>query len=156
MPPTASGLIKRRRSNETPAATELVISSAGVVQRTSNLEAPIISLSGAHSAEILSCRFDPAGQNIAACSADKYFVLTDVLSQCQLRPYSEHILDLQRPSVHRTSLSLVSTDYTLTSSQENVSLAAGGALGTELVPTASDDKTVRFCDAGENEGNRSV
>ncbi|KAM6496310.1 hypothetical protein JOM56_009016 [Amanita muscaria] len=72
MPPTASGLIKRRRSNETPAATELVISSAGVVQRTSNLEAPIISLSGAHSAEILSCRFDPAGQNIAACSADKY------------------------------------------------------------------------------------
>ncbi|KAI6100737.1 hypothetical protein EDD16DRAFT_1653614, partial [Pisolithus croceorrhizus] len=34
------------------------------MKRTSNLEASIISLSGAHS------RFDSTGQNIAACSTD--------------------------------------------------------------------------------------
>lgn len=98
-PPTgishgAGGLIKRAKSGE-QQSNQLIISSAGddkkglirTVQRTSNLEAPIISLFGAHSvrrhpsldnpnsnvsqAEILSCRFDPTGQNIAACSADR-------------------------------------------------------------------------------------
>ncbi|KAH8109045.1 hypothetical protein DFH11DRAFT_1629529 [Phellopilus nigrolimitatus] len=37
----------------------------------SGLEAPIVSLAGAHTAEIMSCRFDPSGQNVAACSADR-------------------------------------------------------------------------------------
>lgn len=93
-------LIKRARSSEPEASNQqqLAISSSNderqkalirSVKRTSNLEAPIVSLSGAHAvsfqgtcllgaqrnvllqAEILSCRFDPTGQNIAACSADR-------------------------------------------------------------------------------------
>lgn len=92
-------LIKRARSSEPEANNQqLAISSSNderqkalirSVKRTSNLEAPIVSLSGAHGvsfqgqcllrtqrnvllqAEILSCRFDPTGQNIAACSADR-------------------------------------------------------------------------------------
>ncbi|KAH9998288.1 WD40 repeat-like protein [Russula vinacea] len=74
-------LIKRARSSEPEANNQqLAISSSNderqkalirSVKRTSSLEAPIVSLSGAHAAEILSCRFDPTGQNIAACSADR-------------------------------------------------------------------------------------
>ena len=92
-------LIKRARSSEPEAnSQQLAISSSNderqkalvrSVKRTSNLDAPIVSLSGAHAvsfqcqcfqgtqgnvviqAEILSCRFDPTGQNIAACSADR-------------------------------------------------------------------------------------
>ncbi|KAJ7263841.1 hypothetical protein C8J57DRAFT_1512654 [Mycena rebaudengoi] len=58
-------------------STQIAISSDGdqskgfirSVQRTSGLDAPIVSLASAHGGEILSCRFDPTGQNIAACSA---------------------------------------------------------------------------------------
>ena len=97
-PPGEGTLIKRARSGS-PPSNELVISSSGddrqkglirSIKRTSNLEAPIISLSGAHSVspqlarvrvslspaffakgEIVSCRFDPTGQHIAACSTDR-------------------------------------------------------------------------------------
>lgn len=41
------------------------------VQRTSGLEAPIVSLNGTHKGEIISCRFDPSGERIAAASADR-------------------------------------------------------------------------------------
>ena len=57
-PPTGQGtLIKRSRSSEPQNTAQLVISSSGkereqalirTVKRTSNLEAPIVSLSGAH------------------------------------------------------------------------------------------------------------
>lgn len=63
-PPPAQGtLIKRSRSSEPQNTTQLVISSSGkereqalirTVKRTSNLEAPIVSLSGAHG---VSCLF---------------------------------------------------------------------------------------------------
>lgn len=72
---------KRPRGNSPPSNTQqIAISSAGsndskallrTVQRTSGLEAPIVSLAGAHSMEITSCRFDPTGANIAACSTDR-------------------------------------------------------------------------------------
>ena len=99
-PQEGGALIKRARSSEPEANNQqqLAISSSNderqkalirSVKRTSSLEAPIVSLSGAHAvsfqsqcilgaqrnvsfqAEILSCRFDPTGQNIAACSADR-------------------------------------------------------------------------------------
>ena len=57
-PPSAQGtLIKRSRSSEPQNTSQLIISSSGkereqalirTVKRTSNLEAPIVSLSGAH------------------------------------------------------------------------------------------------------------
>ncbi|THH11034.1 hypothetical protein EW146_g8178 [Bondarzewia mesenterica] len=83
-------LIKRARPSEVEASQQLIISSSNderqqalvrSVKRTSSLEAPIVSLSGAHSAEILSCRFDPSGQNIAACSADRSICASILASQ---------------------------------------------------------------------------
>ena len=99
-PPPGGVLIKRARSGSPAPNTQIAISSSNderqqalirTVKRTSSLEAPIISLSGAHGVrssfvhlflrlaahssqsqgEILSCRFDPSGQNIAACSSDR-------------------------------------------------------------------------------------
>ena len=56
----------------------LAISSSGSqskglirsVKRTSSLSSPIISLSGAHTSEVLDVKFSPDGQTIAAASAD--------------------------------------------------------------------------------------
>ena len=57
-PPPAQGtLVKRSRSSEPQNTSQLIISSSGkereqalirTVKRTSNLEAPIVSLAGAH------------------------------------------------------------------------------------------------------------
>ncbi|KAH6908067.1 hypothetical protein BKA70DRAFT_290643 [Coprinopsis sp. MPI-PUGE-AT-0042] len=79
-PPSMGGaLIKKARATP-PPSSQIIISNANddrnkglirTVQRTSNLDAPIVSLAGAHAGEILSCRFDPSGQNIAACSGDR-------------------------------------------------------------------------------------
>ncbi|GFZ52136.1 hypothetical protein JCM24511_09909 [Saitozyma sp. JCM 24511] len=41
------------------------------VKRTSGLESPIVSLTGAHGAEITACKFDPSGKTLAACSTDR-------------------------------------------------------------------------------------
>lgn len=69
-----------RASSPGPNSQQIAISSTGsndskallrTIARTSGLEAPIVSLAGAHSMEILSCRFDPTGANIAACSGDR-------------------------------------------------------------------------------------
>jgi len=128
-PQDDGALIKRARSSEPEAnQQQLAISSSNderqkalvrSVKRTSNLEAPIVSLSGAHGvsfqaqcllgtqrnvrlqAEILSCRFDPTGQNIAACSADRgicasrpsrsYFLIYVFLTNAVFQRYGERI-----------------------------------------------------------------
>lgn len=79
-PPPANGgsLVKRVRASS-PPSNQIAISSGAdkqkalmrSVPRTSGLESPIVSLAGAHTSEVLSCRFDPTGQYIAACSADR-------------------------------------------------------------------------------------
>ena len=129
-PPSTEGtLVKRARSNS-PSRNQIAISSSNderqkalirSVKRTSNLEAPIISLSGAHSvrfmnlflsegvliwpqAEILSCRFDPTGQNIAACSADR--------SVCMCHLYLSYVKCLRGK---HSSVENLSTKYQLRS-----------------------------------------
>ncbi|KAF8345640.1 WD40-repeat-containing domain protein [Amanita rubescens] len=190
-PPTgfshgAGGLIKRAKSGE-QQSNQLIISSAGddkkglirTVQRTSNLEAPIISLSGAHSAEILSCRFDPTGQNIAACSADRsisfWRTYPPNTNYGLLQSHAKApIIDLQW-SLCSPHIFSVAADHTLSITDVTTgqrvrriwahreiinavdrSLAAGGGMGTELVATASDDKTVKVWDAGEDGGKVPV
>jgi len=77
-PANAGSLVKRARA-ASPPSNQIAISSGAdkqkglirSVPRTSGLDAPIVSLAGAHASEILSCRFDPTGQNVAACSADR-------------------------------------------------------------------------------------
>ncbi|KAG6848748.1 hypothetical protein H0H93_014414 [Arthromyces matolae] len=182
-PPSEGVLIKRAKPDATPS-NQIAISSSNdprnkglirSVQRTSSLEAPIVSLAGAHSAEILSCRFDPTGQNIAACSADRsvslwrtYHPNTNygLLSNLTKAP----ILDLQW-SLTSSILYTVSADHLLTS----VDLTTGQRLrkirahreiintldrtmaaGTELLATGSDDGTVKIWEGGEDGGKHSV
>ncbi|KAF9057519.1 WD40-repeat-containing domain protein [Panaeolus papilionaceus] len=178
-PPPGATLIKRARATP-PPTNQIAISSAGddrnkglirTVQRTSNLEAPIISLAGAHSGEILSCRFDPTGQNIAACSADRSISLWrtyppntnyGLLSSHAKAP----ILDLQW-SLCSPLLYTVAADHTLsltnvTTGQRVKKIRAhreiinavdrtmASGSGTELVATGSDDGTVKIWEGGDD------
>ena len=80
-PPAAQGtLIKRSRSSEPQNTSQIVISSSGkereqalvrTVKRTSNLEAPIVSLSGAHGVGFYS--FENAAVPVAnRCGREKF------------------------------------------------------------------------------------
>ncbi|KAI0797179.1 WD40 repeat-like protein [Abortiporus biennis] len=184
-PPQGGALVKRARSSS-PVANQIAISSSNderqqalirTVKRTSSLEAPIISLAGSHGGEILSCRFDPSGQNIAACSSDRGVSLWKtyspnsnygLLSSIHKAP----ILDLQW-SLFTSVLYTASADQTinvmdLTTGERLRKLRshrgivnsldrtlAGGA-GTELVASASDDGTVRVWEGGEEGGKHPV
>ncbi|KAG2073622.1 WD40 repeat-like protein [Suillus decipiens] len=185
-PPLTEGtLIKRARSNS-PAQNQIAISSGNderqkglirSVKRTSNLEAPIISLSGSHSAEILSCRFDPTGQNIAACSADRSVSLWrtyppntnyGLLSSHHKAP----ILDLQwslfSPLLYTVSADQIMSFTDVTTGQRTRKIRAhrgiinaldrtmAGGAGIELIATASDDGTVRVWEGGEDGSKNSV
>ncbi|KAH7912924.1 WD40-repeat-containing domain protein [Hygrophoropsis aurantiaca] len=183
-PPLQGTLIKRTRSNS-PPTMQIAISSGDdrqkglirTIKRTSNLEAPIISLSGSHSGEIFSCRFDPTGQNIAACSADRSVSLWrtyppntnyGLLSNLHKAP----ILDLQWSLISST-LYTVSADHLLsmtdvTTGQRTRKIRAhrgiinaldrtlAGGAGVELVATGSDDGTVRIWEGGDDGTKQSV
>lgn len=83
-PPAANGssgysLVKRAKQDENDKSMQVAISSDGSkskglvrsIKRTSSLASPIISLTGAHTMEILDVKFSPDGQLIAAASSDK-------------------------------------------------------------------------------------
>ncbi|KAL5529928.1 hypothetical protein ACEPAF_6185 [Sanghuangporus sanghuang] len=184
-PPPEGILIKRARGS-TPPETQIAISSHGddskkglirTVKRTSGLEAPIVSLSGAHSAEIMSCRFDPTGQNIAACSADRSVSLWRTYpptSNYGFLPalHKAPILDLQW-SLFSSILYTVSADHTLVltdlASGQRVrkirahrgiinaldQTIAGGA-GVELIATAADDGFVHVWEGGDDGSKQAV
>ncbi|KAJ2923437.1 hypothetical protein H1R20_g13656, partial [Candolleomyces eurysporus] len=177
-PPVGGALIKKARATP-PPSNQIVISSSNddrnkglvrTVQRTSNLEAPIVSLSGAHSAEILSCRFDPSGQNIAACSSDRGISLWRTYppntNYALLSSYAKApILDLQW-SLYSQLLYSVSADHTFTITDvttgdklrrirahreiiNSIDRTMGGGAGIELVATGSDDGTVKVWEGGD-------
>ncbi|KAJ2917517.1 hypothetical protein MD484_g2897, partial [Candolleomyces efflorescens] len=184
-PPTGGALIKKARATP-PPSNQIIISSSNddrnkglvrTVQRTSNLEAPIVSLAGAHSAEILSCRFDPSGQNIAACSSDRGISLWRtyppntnyaLLSSFAKAP----ILDLQW-SLYSQLLYSVSADHTFTITDvttgeklrrirahreiiNSVDRTMAGGAGIELVATGSDDGTVKVWEGGDEAKKQPV
>ncbi|KDQ64104.1 hypothetical protein JAAARDRAFT_144544, partial [Jaapia argillacea MUCL 33604] len=177
-PSSSDGVLIKRIRSASPESQQIAISSTNderglvrSVKRTSGLEAPIISLSGAHSAEILSCRFDPTGQNIAACSADRSVSLWKtyppntnygLLSTLHKAP----ILDLQW-SLVSSFLYTVSADHTLlmtdvtTGSRvrkirahrgiiNSLDRTIAGGAGVELLATGSDDGTVRVWEGGDD------
>ncbi|KAK7696125.1 hypothetical protein QCA50_000768 [Cerrena zonata] len=184
-PPPQGVLIKRVRSSS-PVHNQIAISSSNderqqalirTVKRTSSLEAPIISLSGSHSAEIMSCRFDPTGQNIAACSADRGVSLW--------RTYSPNTNYGLLGSMHKAPIldlqwSLVSSLLYTGSADQTINITdlvtgervrklrahrgivnsldrtiAGGA-GVELIASGSDDGTVRIWEGGDEGGKHPV
>ncbi|KAF5364063.1 hypothetical protein D9756_000169 [Leucocoprinus leucothites] len=177
-PPTEGTLIKRAKATP-PPSNQIAISSSGderskglirSVQRTSNLDAPIVSLSGAHGAEILSCRFDPTGQNIAACSADRSVSLWRTYAPntnyALLQSHAKaSILDLQW-SLSSQILYTVAADHTLTLTDittgerlrkirahreiiNSVDRTMASGSGIELVATGSDDGTVKIWEGGD-------
>ncbi|KAJ3478467.1 hypothetical protein NLI96_g9731 [Meripilus lineatus] len=185
-PPPQGVLIKRVRSSSPTNEKQIAISTSNderqqalirTVKRTSSLEAPIISLTGSHSAEILSCRFDPKGQNIAACSADRSVSLWrtyspntnyGLLSNIHKAP----ILDLQwslfSPLLYTSSADQTINVLDLTTGERIRRLRAhrgiinsldrtitGGA-GTELLVSGSDDGTVRVWEGGDEGGKVPV
>ncbi|TFK28996.1 WD40 repeat-like protein [Coprinopsis marcescibilis] len=181
----AGALIKKAKGTSPTPSNQIVISSSGddrskglirSVPRTSNLEAPIVSLAGAHSGEILSCRFDPSGQNIAACSGDRSVSLWRTYApNTNYGLLSSHhkapILDLQW-SLRSPILYTVSADHTLTFTDLTTgqklkrirahreiintldrTMASGS--GTELLATGSDDGTVKVWAGGSDDPSSS-
>ncbi|KAK9460826.1 WD40-repeat-containing domain protein [Lipomyces oligophaga] len=68
---------KRPRATSSVAVVNTSVSSGPLiqqVQRSSNLQAPIIQLSG-HQGEVYACRFDTSGEIIASGSQDKTILL---------------------------------------------------------------------------------
>ncbi|TFY67898.1 hypothetical protein EVG20_g3758 [Dentipellis fragilis] len=184
--PPGGALMKRARSSEPEANQQIIISTSNderqqglirSVKRTSSLDAPIVSLSGAHSAEILSCRFDPTGQNLAACSADRGISLWrtyppntnyGLLSTIHKAPTLDLQWSLVSPLIYSVSAdhTLAFTDVTtgqrvrkLRAHREIINAVdrtiTGGA-GVELLATASDDGTVRVWEGGEESGKEPV
>ncbi|KAF9463086.1 WD40-repeat-containing domain protein [Collybia nuda] len=184
-PPVEGTLIKRAKATP-PPSNQIAISSSNderskglirTVQRTSSLEAPIVSLAGAHSGEILSCRFDPTGQNVAACSADRSVSLWKtyppntnygLISSLTKAP----ILDLQwslcSPTIYTVSADHLLCTVDVTTGQRvrkikahreiinTVDRTMAGGAGVELVATGSDDGTVRIWEGGEDARKHAV
>ncbi|KIJ57221.1 hypothetical protein M422DRAFT_148861 [Sphaerobolus stellatus SS14] len=182
-PPSGTLTISKRPRGSSPSANtqQIAISSAGTdaskglirtVPRTSGLEAPIVSLAGAHGGEILSARFDPSGENIAVGSGDR------TVSLWKTYPPTTnygHLATMHKTAVTDLQWSLlspliysVSADKTVvysdTTTGERVRKLRGHhgvinavdrtvAGGTELLATASDDSTVLVWEGG-TDGNK--
>ncbi|TXT15615.1 hypothetical protein VHUM_00118 [Vanrija humicola] len=110
-PPSGPGmaLAKRARVEDEDEETNtmtLTVASSGegqrknalvrTIKRTSGLEAPIVSLAGAHGGEITACKFDPSGQTLAACSVDRSISLW--------RTYPPHENYGILPNVHKQAI----------------------------------------------------
>jgi Prp8 binding protein len=77
-------IVKKQKVNNeiTLAAQSDQSKPTGSVQRTSNLLAPIMLLTG-HKAEVFSMKFSPNGKNIASASFDKTVCLWRVHGECE-------------------------------------------------------------------------
>ncbi|KAJ7871900.1 WD40-repeat-containing domain protein [Mycena olivaceomarginata] len=153
--PSSGALIKRAKGTP-PPSNQIAISSSGEGDKNKGLirTAPIVSLAGAHSNEILSCRFDPTGKTSPPVSADRSVSLWrtyppnnnyGLLSSLTKAP----ILDLQW-SLFAPHIYTVAADHTLlildvTTGQRiinSVDRTMAGGSGTELVVTGADDGLV--------------
>ncbi|KAG8905753.1 hypothetical protein FRB99_008326 [Tulasnella sp. 403] len=176
-PGVAGSIVKRARASPNPNEQQLVISSGnereqGLVRsvtRTSGLDAPIVSLTGAHTAEILACRFNPSGQNIAAVSADR------TVSLWRTYPPNTnygHLTGLHKSAIVDVQWSLISPSLYTVGADGNLCIsnlttgqrvkrvkAHRGVInaldrivtsGTELLATGGDDGYLRIWDVGSD------
>eukprot|EP00741_Cyanophora_paradoxa_P003849 tig00000718_g3743.t1 len=87
--PNAGAIIKKQK-------TDGALIPAGV-KRTSNLQAPIMLLTG-HKGEVFSMKFSPNGKHLASASFDKTVYLWNVYEDCKnynvIRGHSSAVLDV--------------------------------------------------------------
>ncbi|KAK9467187.1 WD40-repeat-containing domain protein [Lipomyces arxii] len=166
-PLTSSNASKRPRSTA-PSSVAVVNTSVSsgpliqAVERSSNLQAPIIQLSG-HQGEVYSCRFDGSGQIIASGSQDKSILLWNVYSENEnfgiIRGHKGAVLDL---SFSRDSKQIysASSDATLgvwdvdsgvrirkhVGHDDVVNSIDSLRRGAELIASGSDDGSVAMWD----------
>ncbi|KAI1193969.1 WD40 repeat-like protein [Nemania serpens] len=160
-------IVKRPRPGTSTALSRRddAASSNALIQstvRTSNLEAPLMELSG-HSGEIFSAKFDPTGNLIASGSMDRSILLWNSSGSCDnygvLNGHKGAVLDLQwsRDSeiLYSASADMHLASWDLTSGtrirryighEEIINAIDISKRGDELLISASDDGTIGIWD----------
>ncbi|KAK4690079.1 Prp8 binding protein, partial [Tremellales sp. Uapishka_1] len=146
-PPSGPGFAVAKRARvddgdeEDPMSMTLTVASSGegqrknalirTIKRTSGLEAPIVSLGGAHAGEITACKFDPSGQTLAASSVDRSISLW--------KTYPPHDNYGILPNVHK--MAILDIAYSLDSEV----IYSGGADGTLIATSLKNgDRLARY------------
>jgi len=155
---------KQKVNNEITLAAQTQDQSkpSGAVQRTSNLLAPIMLLSG-HKAEVFTMKFSPTGKNIASGSFDKTILLWKVHGECDnyavLKGHTSAVLELHW-SVGEDYIFSASADKTMQVWDPNigerikkckghtsfVNTCNPVRRGPQKIVTGSDDCTIRLWD----------
>ncbi|TPX63713.1 hypothetical protein SpCBS45565_g06385 [Spizellomyces sp. 'palustris'] len=172
----AGSLVKRQRSD---AGNSLAVvpteppkgALMRTVKRTSDLQAPIMLLTG-HAGEVFSCKFSPSGRQLASGSFDQMIYLWNAFGECDnymaLKGHTGAVLEVQWSHDGRNIYS-ASTDKTLcmwdTEIGERVKRLRGHTgfvnscastrRGTELVVSGSDDGTAKVWDPRQKHAVKS-
>ncbi|SNX82646.1 probable U5 snRNP-specific 40 kD protein (novel WD-40 repeat protein) [Melanopsichium pennsylvanicum] len=170
-----ASLVKRQRQDfESDNTQQVTIASSAdgkdkglirSIKRTSSLSHPILGFTGAHTSEILDCKFSRDGSRIAAASADRTISIWSVYGQNsnigQLKGHSKAVTTLSFSNNIPDALYSGSADGTIivwnlaTGEKERrlrghravvncVSAARSG--GVELVASGSDDGRIMIWD----------
>ncbi|KAK9897458.1 WD40 repeat-like protein [Cystobasidium minutum MCA 4210] len=165
--------------DEDSNAQQIVVSSGGKgsgqlvasIQRTSGLQAPIVSFAGGHDAEILDIKFNASGDVLASAGVDKRINLWRVYGSDEDNNFA--VLKAQNGAI--TSLAFPATGNHLTASStdktvatfdivrgdvvkrhrghkgivNDVDVTRGG--NRELIASASDDGTIKIWDLDTKE-----
>ncbi|KAJ3009311.1 hypothetical protein HKX48_008031 [Thoreauomyces humboldtii] len=170
-PSSGGSLVKRPKHDDgqhNPLAVVAAPPPSGAllrqVKRTSDLQAPIMLLSG-HQGEVYSCKFSPSGRQLVSGSFDRQIYLWNAHGECEnysaMKGHAGPVLEVQWSSDGRTIYS-ASTDKTVGvwdaeigervkklkghTSFVNTCASTRRSANTELIATGSDDTTVRIWD----------
>ncbi|KAI9090465.1 CG3436-like protein [Phlyctochytrium arcticum] len=160
-------LIKKAKS-DADASTSLVTASIPqravirTVKRTSDLQAPIMLLSG-HEGEVFTCRFSPRGRLLASGSFDRMIYLWETHGECKnvmsLKGHTGAIMEVNWSSDEKRLYS-ASTDKSIGAwdvetgerikkmrgHESYVNSVASSKRGNGLVVSGSDDGSVKIWD----------
>ncbi|ELT97519.1 hypothetical protein CAPTEDRAFT_227651 [Capitella teleta] len=133
------------------------------ILRTSNLEAPIMLLSG-HEGEVFSIKFSPDGQILSSAGFDRLIFLWNVYGECEnlatMKGHSGAVMDLHY-STDGSKLVSCSSDHTVAlwdlevaermrkfkGHRSFVNSCDSARRGPHMICSGSDDGTVKYWDA---------